>query len=110
MLLCVVSVIVARPAIDQGRVGRLLGIRRANMVSLLTGLVGRGPVRREVSIDDRRAFALTLTPEGEALLAECLERIHRHEAEILADFSGEERRTARVMLFRIEARERTSQA
>lgn len=105
VLLGILSVIAARPAINQGSVGRLLGIQRANMVSLVTELVERGLVRRELSIDDRRAFALTLTGEGEALLADCLDRIHRQEAAMLEGFSNAERATLLALLSRIEAQE-----
>lgn len=105
VLFGILSIIEANPHINQGNVGRALGIQRANMVSLVNELVDSGLVRRETAADDRRAFALTLTPSGEVMVATCLERIHVHEAKVLADLTADERTLLVAMLGRIEAHE-----
>jgi DNA-binding MarR family transcriptional regulator len=105
VLFGILSIIEANPHINQGSVGRALGIQRANMVSLVNELVDTGLVRRETAAEDRRAFALTLTSSGEAMVKTCRERIHKHEAKLLTDLSADERAMLVAMLRRIEAQE-----
>jgi DNA-binding MarR family transcriptional regulator len=104
VLFAILSIVSVNPTINQGAVGRALGIKRANMVSLITELVDAGLIDRVTAPDDRRAFALTLKPAGAAMLAECLKRIEAHEAAMLADFSADERDLLLELLARIEAR------
>ena len=104
VLFGILSVVAANPGINQGNAGRALGIQRANMVSLVTDLVDRGLIARDVAADDRRAFALSLTEAGEAMVAACLQRIAEHEGQMLADLSAEERTTLIALLSRIERR------
>ena len=106
VLFGILSVVGANPGINQGTAGRSLGIQRANMVSLMNELVDAGLLDRRTATDDRRAFALNLSPAGETMLADCLDRIEAHEREMLADFTAAERRTLIALLTRIEARER----
>lgn len=105
VLFGVLCVIAANPGINQGAAGRVLGIQRANMVALINELVEQGLVERCAVEGDRRAFALRLTDRGQARLGHSLDRIHAHEAELLADFSPAERITLIELLSRIEARE-----
>jgi DNA-binding MarR family transcriptional regulator len=106
VLFGILSVVAAHPGINQGAVGRSLGIQRANMVSLINELVDRGLMERRVSPEDRRAFALNLSPAGAAMLTECVARISVHEEEMLADLDQADRATLIGLLTRIEARER----
>ncbi len=105
VLFGILSIIEANPGINQGNVGRALGIQRANMVSLVNELVDAGHVLRETAADDRRAFALTLTKQGEAMVATCLKRIRDHEDALMIDMSDEDRTTLVRLLGRIEAKE-----
>lgn len=105
VLFGILSIINANPGINQGNVGRALGVQRANMVSLVTELADRGLVLREVAADDRRAFALSLTPEGKRMVETCLELIRIHEERLLVDFSPSDRATLIALLGRIEAKE-----
>ena len=105
VLFGILSIINASPGINQGNVGRALGIQRANMVSLVNELVDSGLVLRAVAAEDRRAFALSLTPDGEAMIATCLERIRAHEDKLLSDFSEADRTTLIALLGRIESKE-----
>ena len=104
VLFGILSVVAANPGINQGNAGRALGIQRANMVSLVTDLVDRGLVAREVAADDRRAFALSLTAEGRKVMTACLEGIRAHEVAMLADLTLAERATLIDLLSRIERR------
>ncbi|AHE52352.1 hypothetical protein NX02_02975 [Sphingomonas sanxanigenens DSM 19645 = NX02] len=98
----IIAVVAGSPGINQGAVGRVLGIKRANMVSLINELVDMGLVDRTVDETDRRAFALTLTPAGTAMLEDCLARIDAHERRMLASFSDDEKALLLDMLRRIE--------
>jgi len=103
VLFGILSVISANPGINQGNVGRVLGIQRPNMVVLVNDLIQRGLVERIVDAADRRAFVLTLTPAGEALVGETLARLRLHEERMLAGLSADERTTLIVLLDRIAA-------
>jgi DNA-binding MarR family transcriptional regulator len=105
VLFAILSIVAANPGINQGAAGRALGIQRANMVSLINELVERGLVDRQVAADDRRAFSLTVTTAGNAMIADCLARIHAHEARLLSDLSKDERAALIELLQRIEAKE-----
>ncbi|WP_052134233.1 MarR family winged helix-turn-helix transcriptional regulator [Sphingomonas sp. 37zxx] len=103
VLFGILSVIAANPGINQGTVGRALGIQRANMVSLVNELVDAGLVQRQTAVDDRRALALTLTPEGEEKTRTSLELIRAHEDRLLSGLSAGEREQLIDLLARIEA-------
>jgi DNA-binding MarR family transcriptional regulator len=105
VLFAILAVVDANKGINQGAVGRRLGIQRANMVSLINELADRGLIERRIAPDDRRAFALTMTAAGAEMLAQCLERIRAHEEAMLEGFSSEELAQLLALLARIEARE-----
>lgn len=105
VLFGILSVVGSSPGINQGAVGRRLGIQRANMVSLINELVERGLIERRTADDDRRAFALTLSRSGKAMHQRCLTRIHAHEEEMLAGLAPGDRKSLLELLSRIEARE-----
>lgn len=66
----VLIVIGANPGLKQSEVSVALGIHRTNLVAMLDTLEARGLARREPVPTDRRSYALYLTDEGTALLAE----------------------------------------
>ena len=105
VLFGILSVIAANPGINQGAVGRVLGIQRANMVALINELVDAGSVDRRTATNDRRAFALELTRSGMATMRECQRRIVVHEEQMLRDLTQADRSTLIALLRRIEARE-----
>ena len=74
------------------------------MVSLLNELVERELVLREVAADDRRAFSLSLTAAGKAMVTECMARIQQHELNLLSDLSAKERSALVTLLSRIAAK------
>lgn len=103
VLVGVLAVIEANPGVKQGAVGAPLGIKPANMVSLINELIDQGLVERVVTPDDRRAFALSITPAGSAKLSDSLDRIREHEARMLDGLSEDERATLLALLSRIKA-------
>lgn len=68
----------ANPGCIQSELGRVLGIKRANMVPLITALAAKGYI--EKSPVDGRSLALTLTKMGEAARAEAEAVMDAHEA------------------------------
>ena len=102
VLFGILSVVERHPGINQGAAGRVLGIQRANMVSLINELVDAGWIERQPADDDRRAFALAMTPGGRVALARTLELVHAHEEQMLAGLSEAERLTLVDLLGRIE--------
>lgn len=90
VLLGILAIVASQPDIRQGVVGRILGVKRANMVSLVNELVSAGLLHREVDARDRRAILLNLTKKGDAKLAKCQTLILDHEAQMLADFTADE--------------------
>lgn len=66
----VLLVIEATPGLKQQAIGAALSIQRPNLVTIIDQLEGRGLVKRGAAPGDRRSYALTLTPDGERLLAE----------------------------------------
>ncbi|WP_294254011.1 MarR family transcriptional regulator [uncultured Sphingomonas sp.] len=102
--LAVLAIVQANPGINQGAAGRMLGIKRANMVALINDLVEKGLIDRVVDVNDRRAFSLTVTKAGIAALADAVARIEVHENRMLADLSGAERALLLDLLGRIERR------
>ncbi|PZU56983.1 MAG: transcriptional regulator protein [Sphingobium sp.] len=78
----------ANPRCIQSDLGRVLGIKRANMAPLIATLTGRGLI--EKSPVDGRSLALTLTLQGEAKRdkAECI--MDEREAHFGALLSGQD--------------------
>lgn len=104
VLLGILAVVSHQPGINQGAAGRILDIKRANMVSLINELVASQMLYRLVDPQDRRAFSLNLTEKGETMLEDCLQRIAHHEKRMLANFSDTEAEQLRSLLSRIQRR------
>ena len=64
----VLTLISANPGVRQTEVCAALGLQKANFVPLLNELQRRGLAVRKAGVPDRRASALHLTAQGEALL------------------------------------------
>lgn len=103
VLFGILSVLSANPGIAQGAAGRILGIHRPNMVSLINELVDTGLIERQVSHEDRRVFCLSLTAAGKAAFNRSIEQIRAHEDNLLEAFTLDERQKLIVLLTRIEA-------
>lgn len=84
----VLVLIADNPGRKQSEIAEVLGIKRANFVTLVHGLEDRGLVERVPSAEDKRANALHLTRQGEAFLSEA-RRVHEElEAEMVARLGG----------------------
>jgi len=86
------------PRITQSDLGRMLGIKRANMVPLAAGLESRGLVTREPV--DGRSHGLVLTAAGNIAFAEASRIMAEQERYILERLGGDDR-SARSVLTRL---------
>ncbi|RFZ86796.1 MarR family transcriptional regulator [Shinella sp. WSJ-2] len=77
----VLAMIAENPGRKQSEIAAVLGIQRANFVSLMNDLEERCLTERRNVPNDRRSHALYLTPSGESLLNEA----RRAEADFEAD-------------------------
>jgi DNA-binding MarR family transcriptional regulator len=102
-LFAILSVVHDNPGINQGLVGKQLGIQRANMVSLINELLDSALVTRAVSPEDRRAYELSLTAAGHETYVTCATAIAAHEDVLLANLSTDERAALIDLLIRIES-------
>ena len=89
----------AQPATDQARVAEMIAYDRATIGGVIERLAQKGWVHRVVSARDRRARELSLTPEGERILAALLPVVRGLQDEILQSL-GEADRTRFLHLAR----------
>lgn len=86
------------PGRKQTEIAEVLGIKRANFVTLVHGLEERGLVERIPSLEDKRANALHLTAAGQRFLADAQARHAALEAEIVDRLGGTEARAQLLAL------------
>ena len=84
----VLLVIEATPGLKQQEIGDALRIQRPNVVNILDQLQARGLVLRGAVPGDRRSYALTLTPEGRALLIKAKAAHARHDRKLSGVLAG----------------------
>ena len=76
------------PGRKQTEIARVLGIKRANFVTLVHGLEERGLVARLPSAQDKRANALHLTAEGASFVQTATARHAALEQEMVEKLGG----------------------
>ena len=81
----VLFVIASTPDITQSGVGRLLGIRRANMAPLIAALISQGLIDREAA--DGRSHALRLSAAGQLLARRAKQATRAHEDRLFGSLS-----------------------
>jgi DNA-binding MarR family transcriptional regulator len=87
----ILALIHHNPEIRQSALGKALHIERANMVTLLAELEGRGLVTRRTAAADRRSRVLQLTAAGRKLTQELLDLHARLERDVEAQLGSKER-------------------
>ena len=92
-------VIETNPAVTQSQIGRLLGIKTANMAPMTAGLVDRSWVKRDEAVG--RSVGLSLTAQGAALAKSMHACIKANEKQLLARLPVTERRRVIDLLRRI---------
>jgi len=90
--LTALAIIVQNDRLGQSALGDMLGMKRANVVTLLDELQERGLIKRKPSLSDRRAYEVHLTPKGRRFTQELLAVHERLEADLARSFGQEELR------------------
>lgn len=94
------ELIAANPGVSQVDIASRLRNDRATMMALIDRLEERGLVARRRSDADRRRQELSLTPDGEALLAKAMRAVQAHERRFTARYSADELETLIELLGR----------
>jgi DNA-binding MarR family transcriptional regulator len=85
----VLLLISSNPGIKQQDIGDALRIQRPNLVSIIDALQQRNLVRRDTVPEDRRSYALNLTPAGVKLLTKAKAAHSRHTKKVSTAVGGE---------------------
>lgn len=80
-----------RPGLDQASLAAIIAYDKVTIGGVIDRLAAKGLVDRRPSPTDRRAKALSLTPEGAALLDRVRPVVWALQDDILAGLTGEER-------------------
>lgn len=87
------NAIKSNPGIDQASLAGLIAYDKATIGGVIDRLERKGFVSRVVSPRDRRARELSLTKEGEAVLADLIPVVRKLQADVLTGLNAEERAT-----------------
>ena len=79
------------PGVDQRTLARSIGFDTSTTAGVVDRLEARGMLLRSASPDDRRVRLLSLTPDGQALLAQVTPGMQRAQARMLAPLPKAER-------------------
>lgn len=97
----VLSVLAARPGIDQSTLAGLAALDRSTLGDVVARLARRGLLRRTPDPQDRRSRVLTLTPAGRRLLPEIEAAVRRAQRRMLAPLSADERKLFMALLAKL---------
>lgn len=89
------------PHIDIARVSDLIGSDRSTLTQALTRLRKKGLVIQERSVQDRRSNTLTITAQGEELIASVAHLMPQVEAMLFSNLTPAQRRTMKSLLAKI---------
>lgn len=81
----------ANPGIDQASLAGLIAHDRATIGGVVDRLEAKGFLSRRVGLNDRRIRELSLTPKGEAVLAETTPLVRAMQVDMLTGLSEAER-------------------
>lgn len=100
----VLTLLADQGALSQQTIGEHLRIDRTTMVAMIDELEQTGLVKRERNRQDRRAYAITLTPRGRARQKRGAEELDGARDEFFAPLSRTEREHFFEMLQRLAER------
>ncbi|MEU2629742.1 MarR family winged helix-turn-helix transcriptional regulator [Kitasatospora sp. NPDC007106] len=87
--------------VTQADLGRRLAVDPKDMVGILNHLQKQGLVLRSPDLSDRRKNAVTVTPEGAAVLSRCGTLAEAANAELLAPLTQDEQEQLVALLNRL---------
>jgi len=91
----------SNPGVSQQALAEHLGVMPSRMVALVDELESRGIVARRRSTEDRRNYALELTPRGDQVLGQLSRVAAEHEETLCGALNKEERLLLRDLCRRI---------
>lgn len=89
-LFAVLAIVERNPGLTQTAVAQALGNDRSAMVAAVDKLEGKNLLERRPAINDRRSYALFLTPEGGKFFDNAVKRVSRYENEMASCLESEE--------------------
>jgi DNA-binding MarR family transcriptional regulator len=95
------TVIANEGPMTQQRLGERMGVDRTTVVAIVDVLERQGFVERRRNPNDRRAYALQVTPQGARWLKQATEVVLESEGEYLAPLSTAERKQLIELLQRV---------
>lgn len=99
------------PGVDQRTLARSIGFDTSTIANVIDRLESRGLVERRLDPADRRVRLLSLTPEGDALLADVVPAMKRAQERMLAPLPEAERAEfMRMLLVLVRANNALSRA
>jgi DNA-binding MarR family transcriptional regulator len=97
----VLAVLAERSPLTQTRIAAILGLDRTTILKLAASLEDKGLVVRRRDDADLRAYAVMLTPDGEAVRARAFTRLLACEERFLTPLAGDERGQLHDLLWRV---------
>jgi DNA-binding MarR family transcriptional regulator len=97
----VLALLAEHSPLSQTRIAEILGLDRTTILKLAASLERKGLVVRDRDEQDRRAYAVALTPEGERIRARAFTLLAESEEQFLMPLAGEQRDQLNDLLSRI---------
>jgi DNA-binding MarR family transcriptional regulator len=97
----VLAVLAKQSPLSQTRIADILGLDRTTILKVGASLEDKGLVVRERDEHDRRAYAVALTPAGEALRVQAFSLLAESEDRFLMPLAGQQRDQLNDLLSRI---------
>lgn len=94
----VLTMLAAYPGCSNADLARLSMLTPPTMTVIISNLEKRGAVSRRPHVSHGRIRRIEVTPEGQALLQFCRERVHAIDARLVEEFSEDEQATVRRWL------------
>lgn len=104
------SLVVENPGLRPSQLAQALSIERANLVVIVDELEQRGLLTRAPSPTDRRAHQLNVTEQGEALYAQAMRAVEKHDARVVAEIDDHMQTSLRAALRQIESSSKRGQS
>ncbi len=86
------------PGVSQLALAQAAGLDGSTIVPITNRFAKRGWIKRVRRSDDRRVYAVRITPIGQAILDSANLLIEQHDRQLLASFTQKERETLKALL------------
>jgi DNA-binding MarR family transcriptional regulator len=86
------------PGVSQLALAQAAGLDGSTIVPITNRFAKLGWIKRVRRSDDRRVYAVRITPSGQAILDRANLLIEQHDRQLLASFTDKERETLKALL------------